>query len=469
MLHISDIKKYSKCPRYYFLSRMNPQNYFNFFRNDTNIVEIYKKIFNFSSCFIGKTGDNPELVLSELDNYDYFVNARFSYKDLRIKVSLLKKESTGYSLFFFKPILSKDLDLNSMFITLDVLKKNNISVMNIGLIYVNKDYVLENEIDYNDALTITNKFNNEEIIDLVSNHQYDYESIVNEIYKYDESLKNEVNINCSACEYFELCHSDKVTDDSILHLVSSKYKYDMYMDGILNLNNVDIDRIDGTSLQYAQIMASRNKGYFVDKKRIKEFLNNFDKKPISFIDFEWDSFLFPVYKGMKCFGILPFEFCLYTINSDKKESNYSYVGKGDCREEFINELINHLPKEGPIVAYNSFSAEVLRLNELAEQFPKYKIQLDSICKRFVDLAEIFSKGMLYDVRFKGQLSLKRIVSTISNISYSDFAVKDGLDAIKSFRKYELNNDEVIKKDLITYCNQDAYSMIVIYNYLNQLV
>ena len=77
--------------------------------------------------------------------------------------------------------------------------------------------------------------------------------------------------------------------------------------------------------------------------------------------------------------------------------------------------------------------------------------------------------MLYDIRFKGQLSLKRIVSTISNISYSEFEVKDGLDAIKYFRKYELTNDESIKNDLITYCNQDAYSMIVIYNYLKQLL
>lgn len=468
MFHISDIKKYNKCPRYYFLSRTSSQNYFNFFRNETNIVDIYKSIFNIDSCFIGKIGDDPNLVLKEIDNYDYFINARFAYKDLRVKVSLLKKEDSGFSLFFFKPILSKELDVNSIYITFDVLRKNNINITNIYLIYVNKDYILKDEIDYKKALIITSNFNEEEIIELVRNHDFDYETVINNISN-DDSCESDINKNCSSCEFFELCHGNKINDNSILHLVSSKYKYDMYKDGHFELVDVDINKIDGTSLQYAQIMASRNNGLFVDKNRVKDFLETFNFKPICFIDFEWDSFIFPVYKDMKCFGILPFEFCLYTIDDNNSEINYSYVGKGDCREEFIIELINHLPKNGPIVAYNSFSAEVLRLKELAEQFPKYENELESICKRFVDLAEVFSKGMVYDIRFKGQLSLKRIVSTISNISYSEFEVKDGLDAIKYFRKYEQTNDEKIKNDLITYCNQDAYSMVVIYNYLNQLV
>ncbi len=77
---------------------------------------------------------------------------------------------------------------------------------------------------------------------------------------------------------------------------------------------------------------------------------------------------------MNCFGLLPFEFSLYVKNKDNID-NYCYVGKGDCRKEFIETLINKLPKEGPIIAFNSFSAEVLRIEELASQFPEYKTQL----------------------------------------------------------------------------------------------
>lgn len=465
MFHISDIKKYNKCHRYYSLSRKNKQNFFSFFRNDTSIVDIYKSIFDFDTCFVGKTGDDPKLVINEINNYSYFINARFAYGDLRVKTSLLIKNNNDYSLYFFKPMLPKELDIDSMYITFDILRKNNIHVTNIYLIYVNKDYILNDVINYKEALIITDSFNNEEIINTISNHSYDYESIINSLKVYNETDEFELNKNCTSCEFFEECHGNKLEDDSILYLVSSKYKYDMYQKGVTSLKDADLNLIDGTSLQYAQIMASRNISYFMDKPRLNEFLQSFNKKPITFIDFEWDSFLFPSYKGMKCFGILPFEFCMYVNDEDNNLTNYSYVGTGDCREEFINELINHLPKEGPIVAFNSFSAEVLRINELAEQFPKYSSELKTIAKRFVDLAEVFSKGMFYLTSFKGQLSLKKIMSIISDINYSSFNVKDGLDAIQAFRKYEITNDQSIKENLIQYCNQDAYSLYAIYFYL----
>ena len=141
-----------------------------------------------------------------------------------------------------------------------------------------------------------------------------------------------------------------------------------------------------------------------------------------------------------CFRLLPFEFSLYVKNKDEL-SNYTYVGKGDCRKEFIETLIEKLPDNGPIIAYNSFSAEVLRIEELAKQFPEYKDELNSIAKRFVDIAEVFSKGIVYDIRFKGQLSLKNIDSVISNISYKELDVKDGLEAVLNFRRYESSNDE----------------------------
>lgn len=469
MLHISDIKKYNKCPRYYFLSRTLQHNYFNYFRNDVSIIDVYSNLFNISSCFIGKKGDDPNLVIDELGNYDFFINARFAYKDLRVKISLLKKENDGYSLFFFKPFLPKELDTNSIYITLDVLKKNSIHISHINIVYVNKDYILDSFIDYNKALIITDKFNDDEIINIINNHTFEYEKIISDINNDGYNKETTLNKNCCSCELFESCNMNMVEDDSVLHLVSSKYKYDMYEEGIFKLSEADLNRIDGTSLQYAQILASRNNGFYIDRNRIKKFLEKMKNKPICFIDFEWDSFLFPIYKGMKSFGILPFEFCLYSFDENNFETNYSFVGKGDCREEFIIELIKHIPNDGPIVAYNSFSAEVLRINELADQFPKYKNQLTAICNRFVDIAEVFSKGMLYDIRFKGQLTLKRIVSTVSDISYSNLKVKDGLEAIKNFREYELSNDEKIKNDLIEYCNQDAYSLVIIYNYLNQLV
>lgn len=469
MYHISDIKQFSKCPKSYFLNKNANKTYFNFFRNEFNIVDIYKDLFNIKDCFVGKTGDNPSLVLENIDKYDYFINARFATSDLRVKVSLLKKGINGFSLYFFKPMLSKEPDYNSFYITYDVLKRNNIHVDSIYLVYVNNEYIYKDKVNFKEALIITDKFNDKQIIDSVDSITFNYDEIINKIK--DSSLDNsivELNKHCSSCEYFNDCFKDKIDDDSIMHLVSSKYKFDMYNDGLRKLNDTDLSRIDGTSLQYAQIMASRNNGLFVDKPRLKEFIDSFDCDTISFIDFEWDCFLFPIYENMKCFDLLPFEYSLYVKNGDQI-TNYNYVGKGDCRKEFIEKLLNDIPSTGPIVAYNSFSAEVLRLQELSTRFPEYKDKLKQVIDRFIDIAEPFSKGIVYDIRFKGQLSLKHIDSVISNISYSSLDVKDGLDAVINFRRYESSLDENIKSGLIKYCNQDAYSLIIIYNYLVSLL
>lgn len=468
MFHISDIKQFNKCPRSYFLNKTYKESFFSFYRNDYSIIDIYKDYFNIEDCFIGKTGDSPALVLDNLDKYDYFINARFATSDIRVKASLLHRINDGYSLYFFKPMLPKDLDLLSLYITYDVLRKNNINITNIYIIYVNKDYILTDTIDFKKALVVIDTFNNNSIFDLVSNYDYDYISVINDIKKYDFNSCIDLNKNCGSCEYFNECFKDDFDDDSIMHLVSSKYKYDMYCEGLKKFCDVDTNRIDCTSLQYAQIIASKNKGMFIDKKRLKEFMNQISNNIISFIDFEWDCFLFPKYKNMKTFGLLPFEFSLY-IKNGEDISNHCYVGKGDCREEFIKTLISLIPQEGPIVAYNSFSAEVLRLEELAVQFPKYKNELESIIKRFVDIAEVFSKGIIYDIKYQGQLSLKKVVSVISDISYKNLSVKDGLDAVVNFREYEKTDDENIKNNLIKYCNQDSYSLIVIYNYLFSLI
>ena len=70
MFHISDIKQFSSCPYKYFLNKQNKNDYFNYFRNEYNIVDIYKELFNITDCFVGQTGDNPSLILDSLDKYD---------------------------------------------------------------------------------------------------------------------------------------------------------------------------------------------------------------------------------------------------------------------------------------------------------------------------------------------------------------------------------------------------------------
>ena len=471
MFHISDIKKYMNCHQLYYLEKDNHGSFFNYLKNDYSLSDLIIKFFNLDNVFIGSVGDSSDLAIQNLDKYTSFYNARFEYKEMRIKPFLLIKNVQDYDLYFFHTFPQKELDLNTYYINYDVLKNNGIYVSSIKDIYVNNKYILNDELDISKIFIVNDEFKGSKIIDFVKDYQFDYLSIINDIENntIDESSSISLKKECFTCNYLNHCFKDKIPSDSILHLVSSSYKFDMYQDGAIHLKDFDINHLEGTSLQYAQIMASRNNGLFVDKHLLKEFLSQMDSRPICFIDFEWDTYLFPIYKNMKCFGSLPFEFCLYILDENNNLINKSFVGKGDCREEFIKELLNSIPNNGPIVAFNSFSAEVLRINELIEQFPSYKDKLMPLAKRFIDLAEPFSKGMVYDLRFAGKLSVKNLVSIINGVDYHELDVTDGLDAVRNYRIYLSNNDENIKNNLIEYCNLDAYSLFIIYNYLKSLL
>ena len=245
----------------------------------------------------------------------------------------------------------------------------------------------------------------------------------------------------------------------------------MFENGIDSLKNVDIDLIEGNRVQFAQIMASKNNGLFIDKPALKNWLNKIDSKPISFIDFEWDRYLIPPYINMRPMDVLCFEFALYYLDENGKMEHRTFVGTGDCRKEFIEGLINYLPKQGPILAYNADGAEKIRLDELGNMFPEYKQQLEEIKNRFIDLAIPFIEGLAYDIRMRGNYTLKKLVDIVSDYSYSDLEIFDGMEAVYNWRNIDKGSidEEKIIDNLKEYCSLDAYGLFLVYKWLIKLM
>ena len=272
------------------------------------------------------------------------------------------------------------------------------------------------------------------------------------------------------CKYYQNCFPDEteLANDTILSLVSSANKHDMYDEGIIHLKDVDIDKIEGTRVQYAQIMASKNNGVFVDYLALNEWLKRLEMRPISFIDFEWDRYFIPKYIGMRPMDVICFEFALYYIDEKGEMFHKTFVSTGDCRREFIDKLIEHLPDSGPIVAYNAKGAEALRIEELIKIYPEYTNELSDILKRLVDLSQPFVEGLIYDCRMQGNYSLKKLVDICSDYSYADLDIDDGLQAVFKWRSIDKNlalEPESIIQDLERYCSLDAYGLFLVYKWL----
>ena len=482
MFHTSDLKKYNKCHRLYYLDLQDKaDNYQPYLRSDESFTKLMMERLHIdeNNCYMGKVGDNSELFLNSLDKYEWFVHPRVELNELRVKVPFLHKRNDKYDVYFtYHGTQLRDLDLFSYKITVDVLERVGLAIGRIFISYINPEYVFHSLQDPKKLFVITNKFHGQLIKGMIYSQSVDYETLINEI------KTNNIN-NCIAskcrqchardiCKHYYTCFPEElaIPEDSVLTLVSSQYKSNMYKEGIKSLKDVDLERVEGNRVQYAQIMASRNGGLFVDKYNLKNWLKKLEERPISYIDFEWDRYLIPAYEGMKPLDVIPFEYALYIDNGSGEMEHKTFISAGDCRKEFIESIIADVPKNGAILAYNAIGAEILRLKELSREFPEYKDELYSIIERFVDLAIPFVDGLIYDTRMAGVYSLKKLVSVVSDMSYKDLDVNDGMKAVYSWRDIDTGDSEDSEKtidDLKKYCSLDAFGLSLVYNYLKSLV
>ena len=476
--HISDIKKFLRCERIYFYSKDENNGFQPYLRSDESINDLIIKYFNIDKCFVGVRNDEPERFISEKDNYEWFCHPRLCDGNLRLNIPFLHKTDNGFDVYFvYYGTIIKELDLLTYRITLKVLKKYGLKVNEVKLIYLNSEYVNDGQLDASQLFLVTDRYKDRLIKHIILDDDIDYEKIMSSMEDNSSTVKPAKKCKyCrqnGLCDYYAICFPDeeKIEDDSILTLVSSRNKNKMYEEGIKSLKDADINQIEGNRVQYAQIMASKNGGLFVDKPVLKNWFDQIDTKSISFIDFEWDRYLIPPYKNMKPMDVLCFEFALYYIDENGKLEHKTFVETGDCRRNFIEKLIEYLPSRGSIFAYNADGAEKLRLEELSVMFPEYADKLNDIKNRFVDLATPFIDGLVYDVRMKGNYTLKKLVDIVSEYSYSDLHIDNGMEAVYNWRNADKGseNDEEIINDLKEYCSLDAYGLLLVYHWLEKLI
>lgn len=479
MYHVSDLKKYNRCHRlFYNDSKKDKEPFLPYLRSDESLTDLLIERLNLKSYFRGQVGDDPQLFFDNYDNYEWFINSRMEINGLRIRIPVLHKlkDNKFNAYFVYYGTHIKDLDFFSLRVQYSALCDLNIEVKEIYYVYINPDYVFHTKHNVKKLFVITNRYNGTHFINLVLNDKIAYNNIIEEMDNI--SLENCPPIKCKSCKMMKMCpyyydcfkEEADIENNSILTLVSSAHKKEMYDKGLKRLKDADISMIEGNKVQYAQILADKNGGLFYDTCSLQYWLKQI-KSPVSYIDFEWDRYLIPAYENMKPLDVIPFEYALYIERENGVLENKSFISTGDCRRDFIESLINNLPEEGSILAYNATGAECIRLKELIREFPEYKEKLEAIIERFVDLAIPFVEGIVYDTRMAGNFSLKKLVDMLSDKSYKDLDINEGMKAVYSWRDLdkELNEeqDKTIE-DLKEYCSLDAYGLVIVYKWLNNI-
>ena len=480
--HISDLKKFNRCPRMFFNCINDENKSFNsYYRMDEEITSLVIKKLNIQDYFLGKKNDCSDLSLKHLKINKYLIKARFEYLNLRVKIPIIEVCEKGLNIKFINVAnFPKDDDVMYYVYNIWVLKMLGLKINKISIIHLNRNYVKHEKLDLNELFIESYDFYNVKgnptcnIKKLIYRRMFDISDSLrrmSHILTLDDLdySKNKMCTKHNKCEYYDLCFNEVIEDNSILTLVSSQHKVEMLENGRKYLKDVDVDKIEGSKLQYAQILADKNGGLFVDKLALANWVSSSISYPITFIDFEWDTYAIPVYDNLKPFSVVCFEYSVHTLYDDGTLTHKDFIGTQDCREMFLQKLINDVEKVGSVVAFNAEGAEKLRLLELIEQFPKYKSDINKIIVRMSDLSIPFQGGLIYNTKMKGMYSLKVLISAFSDeISYENLKINNGMDAVYNWRmidRNELSDNEQALKELSIYCGLDTYSMVIIFKFI----
>lgn len=486
-MHISDLNRYSRCPLLYHYSMQDSSNdYFPYFNFAFSPKDSIKNKFGIKDCYYGSVNETNEDTFKALKQYNWLFDARMTYRDLRIRVPLMYHEDSHCVLYFIYYQMSPGSEESrTIRLNKEVVERNGLTVDEIFLIHLNGNYVRGKTLDDDQLWVVSDSFYNlksnpsKPVRDYVDGLKINLDQMLDEIANTDfNNIQQDYSSRCSGrtrCTYFEKCFPDEAEyeDNSVLTLVSSSKKHQLFKSGIRYLKELDGHDIEGTHLQYSQIMADKNGGLFVDRNALANWLSGNIRMPISFLDFEWDLFPLPPYEGMKPMQVLPFQYSLDVYYGDDDIRHFQFVRSGDGRKEMAERLIEDIPEVGTVIAYNAIGAEKIRIRELAEYLPQYRDKLESINERMIDLALPFSNGLVYDVRMRGMFSLKILEEIVdADHSYKDLEINNGLKAVEIYRLLCNTENSQLKQNyleqLYEYCGMDSISMLRVYKWLLKL-
>ena len=192
------------------------------------------------------------------------------------------------------------------------------------------------------------------------------------------------------------------------------------------------------------------------------------KPPAYFLDFETINFAIPVWKGMRPYRQVPFQFSVHRLSKsgDLDHESFLDLSGNDPSKVFAEALVAACGERGPVFVYNA-GFERARIKELALRMPRQRKRLEDINNRVVDLLKI-ARERYYHPAQEGSWSLKAVLPTIAAITYDALeGVQDGGAAMEAYlegispssgpeRKKQLG------EQLLAYCKQDTYALVKVW-------
>lgn len=399
--------------------------------------------------------------------------AAFEYDGLLCFADILVKEGDKWNIYEVKSSTSvKDYHINDAAFQYYVIS-NNIPVKDANIVCMNNQYVRNGNIDINQLFVMHS------ILELALNLQDVIKINVTKYKKLTEAKAIpdiKLGKNCDDpfdCDFKGHCWKD-IPEYSVFDIQNMRGKqFELYDMGVVEIKDIPQDFVLNDK-QQLEVSCYLNNTDYIDTQALRDFLDRVSY-PLYFLDFETFMSAIPEFDNSRSYQQIPFQFSLYYKESKNSETiPYSFLADpaADPRKTFAESLIAQTQNPGQIVVYNA-GFERSRINELARDFPEYAEKLDDINSRITDLMEPFRQKAYYKPAMRSSYSMKYVLPAINpQYSYENLNVKEGSQASSEFLRLRSITDkqeiEQIRKNLIDYCNQDTFGMVVILEELYKL-
>ena len=182
------------------------------------------------------------------------------------------------------------------------------------------------------------------------------------------------------------------------------------------------------------------------------------RPPVRHLDFETFAPAIPRFPDTGPYEGIPFLFSVHTERDGGQTDHADYLHESadDPRPILAERLLHALESDGSICVYSRFEARMIR--SLARALPRRAVELQRLLPRLVDLHRIVRRHY-YHPGFRGSLSLKAVLPTMTDTHYDDLAIADGRLASVRYMEALRTSDEVVRReifaDLRAYCRRDT--------------
>ena len=395
--------------------------------------------------------------------------ATFLYNDVLAALDILVKDEDGWKAYEVKSSTKvSETYIKDAAIQYYTITNSGVDLIDISIVHINNQYTKDGELDIHQLFTIESVY--DQVLEFLPR-------IPNEVSRLKNVIESpevpNVNIgnHCSDpydCDFKGTCWKH-IPDYSVFNISRLKKdkKFDLYNQGIITLDQIDLGRTDLNPNQVLQVQSEVDGTTYIDKNEIRNFTNRLNY-PLYYLDFETIGPAVPKYNGSRPYQQLVFQYSLHI-----QESSTSVIGhreyladpSQDPRIGFIEQLIQDCGTSGDILVYN-IGFERGKLNDLIEVFSEYSSQLRGIVNRLKDLMIPFQQKWYYTPEMRGSYSIKYVLPALApELSYNDLDIKEGGTASNTFLSMVNGSFEgdlkKTRRQLLEYCELDSYAMVKI--------